>query len=165
MVHLIRKSLKHKAIPAVCCVLSLIGISCDKQEIYYRFHEVKNTEWAQDDTLVFDIDSTLFEVNVPYKLSLEITNNVNYPYQNIWFFVQSNINDTVFAEQSKEYLLADEFGKWKGSGFGSLFQSSLPLDNIIFKEKKNYQIKLEHGMRDASLKGVEKVGVKIRQCP
>lgn len=161
MGHLIRKSLKHKAILVVCCVLSFISLSCDNQEIYYRFHEINNAEWAQNDTLTFDIDSTLFEVNVPYKIYLEVTNNVNYPYQNIWLFVQSNINDTVFNEQSKEYLLADEFGKWKGSGFGSLFQSSLPLDNVVFKEKKNYQIKLEHGMRDVSLKGIEKVGLKI----
>lgn len=159
----IRRNLKHKTVYALLSAfLAFTYISCDKQEIYYRFHETKNAEWAQNDTLFFDIDSTLYETNRPYQLSIEVTNNVNYPYQNIWFFVQTNIdNDSVFTDTSKQFQLADEFGKWKGSGFGSLFQTSLPMGEIVFKEKRNYRIKLEHGMRDEPLKGIEKVGIKI----
>jgi gliding motility-associated lipoprotein GldH len=139
-----------------------INISCDKQEIYYRFHELKNETWAQSDTLMFDIDSTLFEVNKSYNLTIEATNSVGYPYRNIWFFIQMNIdNDSTFTNTSKEFQLADEFGKWKGSGFGSLYQSSFPFGRITFKEKRNYRIKLEHGMRDEPLKGIDKVGIKV----
>ena len=143
-------------------LLILINISCDKQEIYYHFHELKDEVWAQNDTLVFDIDSTLFELNKPYDLTIEVTNSVNYPYQNIWIFVQSNIDaDSVFVDTSKEFLLADKLGKWQGSGFGTLYQSSLPFGEITFKEKRNYRIKIEHGMRDQTLSGIEKVGIKI----
>jgi gliding motility-associated lipoprotein GldH len=139
-----------------------MAISCNKQEIYYRFHEIKNVEWAQDDTLFFDIDSTLYELDRPYRLSIEVTNNVNYPYRNIWFFMQTDIDsDSVFTDTSKQFQLADEFGKWKGSGFGSLFQTSLPAGDIVFRQKRNYRIKIEHGMRDEPLKGIEKVGIKI----
>lgn len=143
-------------------LLVLINISCDKQEIYYHFHELKDEAWVQNDTLVFDIDSTLFELNKPYDLTIEVTNSVNYPYQNIWIFVQSNIDaDSVFVDNSKEFLLADKLGKWQGSGFGTLYQSSLPFGEITFKEKRNYRIKIEHGMRDQTLSGIEKVGIKI----
>lgn len=143
-------------------LLILINISCDKQEIYYHFHELKDEAWVQNDTLVFDIDSTLFELNKPYDLTIEVTNSVNYPYQNIWIFVQSNIDaDSVFVDASKEFLLADKLGKWQGSGFGTLYQSSLPFGEITFKEKRNYRIKIEHGMRDQTLSGIEKVGIKI----
>lgn len=140
----------------------VINISCDKQEVFYRFQELKNADWAQNDTLFFDIDSTAFELNVPYKLTIEVTNNVNYPYQNIWLFIQTNIaSDSLFTQLQKEYLITDKFGKWVGSGFGSLYQTSFLLDNITFKEKRNYRIKLEHGMRDEPLQGIEKVGIKI----
>jgi gliding motility-associated lipoprotein GldH len=123
---------------------------------------LKNEVWAQNDTLVFFIDSTMFEVNRPYNLTIEVTNSVSYPYRNIWFFIQMNIdNASVYVNTSKELLLADEFGKWKGSGFGSLYQSSLPFGRITFKEKRNYRIKLEHGMRDGLLMGIEKVGIRI----
>ena len=163
MGHPIRKSLRHKTLLALLCtLLGFAYTSCDNQEIYYHFHEIKNAEWAQNDTLFFDIDSTLFELNTPYRLSLELTNNVNYPYQNIWLFVQTNLDsDSTFTDISNEYLVADEFGKWKGSGFGSLYQLSLPMNNIVFKEKRNYRIKVEHGMQDEPLVGIEKVGIKI----
>jgi gliding motility-associated lipoprotein GldH len=158
-----KKIPKHNIVFIVCGLLLIfMNISCGKQEIYYRFHELKNESWAQDDTLVFDVDSGLFEVNKPYNLTIETTNSVAYPYQNIWFFVRINIdNDSIFTNTSKEFRLADEFGKWTGSGFGSLYQSSFLLGLITFKEKRNYRIKLEHGMRDESLKGVDKVGVRI----
>ena len=161
----IKKGLKHKAFFVLCsALLLLINISCDKQEIYYHFHELKNAEWQQKDTLIFDIDSTLIELDKPYSLSIEVSNNVNYPYQNIWFFTQSNIEtDSIYTDISKEFQLADEFGKWHGSGFGSIYQSSLNFGKITFKEKRNYRIKLEHGMRDEPLKGIEKVGIKISQ--
>jgi len=164
MESLTRKSLKHKSIKVLCCVLlCIISISCQEQGIYYDFHQIKEAEWAQNDTLIFEIDSASFEINKPYSLSIEVTNNVNYPYRNIWFFSQTNIeNDSVFTEVSTEYQLADIEGKWLGSGFGTLYQSSLPLtDNIVFREKRNYCIKLEHGMRDEILPGIEKVGIKL----
>ncbi|WP_029905214.1 gliding motility lipoprotein GldH [Prevotella sp. 10(H)] len=164
MESLTRRSLKHKGLLAICCLLLLaISVSCNRQDIYYHFHEIKNGEWSYSDTLIFDIDTTKFELNVPYTMDIEVTNNVNYPYQNIWFFIQNNFeNDSVFVKQEKEYMLADEFGKWKGSGFGTLHQLSLALDNnIVFKEKRNYRIKIEHGMRDKDLTGIEKVGIRI----
>ncbi len=163
MAHLIRKKRRNKALCALLCVfLAFTYISCNDQEIYYNFHELKKAEWAQNDTLFFDIDSTLFELNTPYEMSIEVTNNVNYPYQNIWFFVQTNLeSDSTFSDVSKEYLLADKFGKWSGSGFGSLYQLSLPMNDIVFNEKRNYRIKIEHGMQDDPLIGIEKLGVKI----
>ena len=163
MAHLIRKRLRNKPFCALLCVfLAFAYSSCNHQEIYYNFHELKNSEWAQNDTLFFEIDSTLFELNKPYRMSIEVTNNVNYPYQNIWFFVQTNLeSDSIFGNVSKEYLLADKFGKWNGAGFGSLYQLSLPMDDVVFKEKRNYRIKIEHGMQDEPLIGIEKLGVKI----
>lgn len=158
----IRRSLKLNILIILSIILTVINTSCNNQEIYYRFQELKDAEWIQTDTIRFDIDSTAFELNKPYDLTIELTNNVNYPYQNIWFFVRENIgNDSVFTNREKEFQLADEFGKWHGSGFGTLYQTSLPLSKITFKEKRNYRIKLVHGMRDQRLPGIEKVGIRI----
>lgn len=161
--HLNIKALKRKATAILFgLILTIIYTSCDNREVYYHFEEIKNAEWAQNDTLFFDVDSTSYQLNTPYKMSIEITNNVNYSYQNIWLFIQANLeNDSTFTNISKEYRLADEFGKWNGSGFGSLFQLSLPFDEVVFKEKRNYRFKIEHGMQDEKLIGIEKVGLKI----
>ncbi|MDR1881740.1 MAG: gliding motility lipoprotein GldH [Prevotella sp.] len=164
MESLTRKSLMHKILSVGCgMLLNIMCISCGNQEAYYRFHEIKDAEWDQNDMLVFDIDSVAFELNIPYSMSIEVTNNTNYPYRNIWFFVQTNFeNDSVFAKQEMQYLLADKFGKWTGSGFGTLYQASFPFNNnIVFKEKRNYRVRIEHGMRDKQLEGIEKVGIRI----
>ncbi len=163
MESLTRKSLKHKTALAVISSCILMNISCQKQEVYSHFYEIKDAAWNQSDTLIFDIDSTLIEVNKPYTLSIEVSNNVNYPYQNIWFFVQDNIqSDSAYVQQSKEYQLADEYGKWLGSGFGSIYQISLPLyDTLSFDQKRSYRIKLLHAMRDKALQGIEKVGLRL----
>ncbi|MDH6309871.1 gliding motility-associated lipoprotein GldH [Dysgonomonas sp. PFB1-18] len=162
----IRKNLRHKVVFVLLfALLTMVNISCEKQEIYYRFHELKDARWTQTDTMVFDVDSTLFDLYTPYRLSVEVTNNTNYPYKNIWFFVHDNqSNDTIFEKSSIEFQLADEFGKWNGSGFGTLFQVSFPLnENLIFTQKRNYCIKIGHGMRDESLTGIEKIGLKIEK--
>lgn len=142
----------------------LIGhTSCDHKEIYYHFDEIKSGKWNMYDTLSFTIDSACFEINKPYNIDIEISNNINYPYQNLWLFVEDNINNNnTFSRKSEQYLITDERGKWLGSGFGMLYQSSFPFkSNIQFDEKKNYTIKVVHGMRDEVLDGIEKVGIKI----
>lgn len=165
MESLTRKNLKHSINTILCSfLLCLLMGSCGEQNVVYsHFYELKDAKWAQKDSLFFEIDSAAFDVGTSYILTIEVTNNVNYPYKNIWFFSQYNIsNDSTFLEISKEYKLADDFGKWTGAGFGTLYQSSFVLDEkVIFNEKKNYLIKLEHGMRDEPLIGIEKVGVKL----
>lgn len=156
-----------KFIYIILFVCLAVGFSsCQEKEIYYHFEEIKDAKWSKYDTLVFDIDSTLFELNKPYNITIEVTNNINYPYQNIWFFVQTDFGyNSIFSEISKEYLLADEFGRWKGSGFGSLYQTSLSFDKqVTFDTKRNYQIRVQQGMRDEPLVGIEKVGIKIEKA-
>ena len=143
-------------------VATMIFFSCKHNEVYYQFDEIKNGEWAKTDTLYFYIDSSLVDNGTPYDVTLEITHNAAYTYSNIWFYTQDNLNDTEFASDSKQYELSDLFGRWQGSGFGALYQLSLPYKkSVYFNEKRNFCIKIVHGMRDEPLAGIEKVGIKI----
>jgi len=145
--------------------LLLMGISsCNNGEVYYRYNEIKDLKWSKHDTLFFYIDSSLIKPGVNYDITIELTNNFDYPYRNIWLYVQDNISDTVFKNYPEEYPLADKFGKWEGSGFGALFQKSFAYPNPSdFNGRRNYCIKIVHGMRDEPLKGIEKVGIKIQE--
>ena len=55
----------------------------------------------------------------------------------------------------------DKEGKWNGTGWGSLFQSTLPIGSAIVRHPGNYTFKITHGMQDELLKGINDVGVKI----
>lgn len=155
-------NLKSKSLSlfAILFIVSLIS-ACQGNEAYFRFEELKRAEWGRYDTLYYEIDS--IETNKLHTVYLEVTNNVNYPYQNLWLFVQDNLPDSIFHEHKVECRLADESGKWIGAGFGSLYQSSfIYKTRVIFSDdRKNYRMKIVHGMRDELLTGIERVGVKI----
>ncbi len=157
------RSLKHKiAVVFVSFVAITVFFSCGKRDMYFSYNEVKDGRWKMHDTLFFVIDSSCYETGIPYNMFLEVTNNVNYPYQNIWFFEWDNTkNDSLFVRNSIEYPLADEFGKWRGTGFGSLYQSTIPLPDVVFHEKRNITVKILHGMQDEVLNGIEKVGIRL----
>lgn len=140
----------------------LVCLSCENREAYYRFNELKEANWSKLDTIYFNIDSLSVQPNVSYDVAIELMNNSDYPYQNIWFYIQDDFEDIGFTHEEKQYELADKLGKWHGSGFGSLFQLSLLYKkDVIFQEKRNYQLKIVHGMRNEPLQGIEKVGLKI----
>jgi len=138
--------------------------SCRNGDVYYEFHDIKKQKWSKYDTLYFYIDSTSVNPLSKYDITIELANNFDYPYRNIWLYAQDNITDTVFRNYSEQHMLADEFGKWYGSGFGALYQLSVPYrSSVQFKDGRNYCLKLIHGMRDEPLPGIGKVGVRIKE--
>lgn len=155
---------KHKRIFLVLCILltAIFFSSCNKGEIYYDFKTIKDEKWSKNDTLYFHIDSGMIQPGEKYNISIELSNSANYPYQNIWLYVSDNFRHTVFENKSKQYMLADEFGRWYGSGWGAIYQMSLEYGKeLIFFESRDYCIKIVHGMRNEPLEGIEQIGVKI----
>jgi len=142
-------------------IISLINTSCEHKEVYYQFHELKSHNWSKNDTISFDIDSASIRLNVPLIIQLDLVNNSDYPYQNIWLYIYDNFSDSILIKNEKQYEVADKTGKWLGSGFGSLYQLTVDYKTIIFTEKRNYQVKVVQGMRDEPLNGIEKIGLKL----
>ncbi|WP_163319475.1 gliding motility lipoprotein GldH [Dysgonomonas sp. 520] len=153
---------RHKAI-LLALLAGFIFFSCGEREAYYHFHEIKNAQWSKNDTLTFVVDSSSIEVGVPYSVTIELVYDSNYPYRNLWLYVQNNLgNSDVRKNDALQYMLCDEYGKWYGSGFGSLFQLPLGyMDSVIFKEKRNYTFSVVQGMRDEPLVGIDKLGIRI----
>lgn len=140
-------------------LLSFIFSSCNHNEVYYRYNEIKDGKWGKNDTLVFNIDSI---DNGTYNMNVDISNNINYPYQNIWLLIQSNLTDSTFQEKIVELKIADKDGNWLGNGFGSLYQLSIPLDSKSKLDSvQGKQIKIVHNMKDDVLVGIERIGIKI----
>lgn len=137
-------------------------ISCSEREAYYKFQELEAGNWPVHKVLLFEIDSFAVDSNVPYDISIEITNNVDYPYQNFWLFSEYSKDDSTTIKNEYEFILADEFGKWKGAGFASLYQTShTVMKSVVFDKKKEHTIFMRHGMQDNVLHGIEKVGIKV----
>lgn len=156
----IKKVMNHKYLFFI--LISILGFSCSSRETYFNFYELKDNEWNKYDTLVFEIDSSLIDLNKHYDLYIECINNTEYLYQNLWLYTFDNLKNENYQKTERQFLLADSIGKWYGNGFGSLYELALPYKlNFSFPEKRTYRFKIIHGMIDNPLLGIEKIGLRL----
>lgn len=137
--------------------------ACGEGEIYYRFYPINNARWERPTSVDFFLDSLAATPDKRYDISLEIVNSNHYPYQNLWLYVQQNLTDTLFVTDTIQVKLTDAYGKWLGKGSAGLYQLSVPYKTRIpIDSTRAYLIRVRHGMKDNSVKGIEKVGVLVK---
>lgn len=141
----------------------LLLISCDFNTVYHTYNHIPLTGWNKNDTLYYNVTPITYSETL--QTSIEIRNNSHYPYSNLYLFVHYNLPDTsLFFTDTIECILADEQGKWKGEGLGTLYQSSVLWKDFHVKDSNmNYQIKITHGMTDSVVKGIVDVGIHMKK--
>ncbi len=150
---------------ALVVVALMMLSSCRKNVVYENYQHIKGSEWRKDSVLKFYLeipDSTRI-----YNLSLNVRNEGQYPFSNLWVFVKITppkgeaLNDTV------ELTLAEPSGKWLGSGLGDLYDKKYPYKQAIFFPVQGfYNIEVRHGMRtdNGILGGIRDFGVTLERA-
>ena len=144
-------------------VISLSAIwgiaSCSRNEFFFKYHSFANAEWDQNNPVVFDVK--IDDNSQPYDVLIELRNNNDYPFSNIWLFIDyktpagHNRTDTIGVD------LADIYGKWYGEGL-SLYNLSIPYEtSVFFPDTGRYIYSIYQGMRDNPLKGISDIGLKV----
>ncbi|MDR0748660.1 MAG: gliding motility lipoprotein GldH [Tannerellaceae bacterium] len=160
------RSLSQKFTCKVNGIIVFLGclflFSCGKNQIVYnQYLAIDRSAWEKDKEYYFT-----FQVDdpaVPYNITLEIRNNNLYPYQNLWLFLQEDPPAGPIARDTMECMLADDFGKWVGSGI-SLFQTSFPVKtNYLFTDTGRYTFGFRQGMRNDTLRGIQEIGLRIEK--
>lgn len=140
---------------------SCLAVACMKQTVYHSYQPIPNEGWNKSDTLIFQIPIT-DSLPATLQLATEVRNSTMYPYQNLFVIVSHNLQDSLtFQTDTLEFVLADKEGNWKGSGWGSLLQSTLPLGKVKVKGAGNYILKMSHGMKDETLEGIRDAGLSL----
>lgn len=132
-------------------ISSLIFLGCSKGKIYAHYEAVPIHGWHQDSTLLFTfpVKDTLST----YCMTIHVRHMQNYPYQNMWLFIEQ---DTI------EFYLADERGNWLGnSQNGTVNMPVLYEDSFHFAHSGEHTISIKHGMRDSVLNGITDIGLTI----
>lgn len=147
----------------LAAIISLL-VSCSEGEEYYRYHHLSKGQWYRDSAVVFTIDSLPLNPEKRYAVTLEITSSDRYPYRDLWLRVDHNLTDTLFHSDTLHTLLADEHGRWLGSGVGGLNQLSLPyLSTLSPDTARRYRLVIRQVMSDHTLTGIERVGLKVTE--
>lgn len=164
----IRKTIKlpvtvrNKILVLFLGVLVISLASCSNSEVYFRYHQIGRGVWYRDSVLSFTMDSVNFNPAQRHDLSIELTTADIYPFKDIWLRVEHNLDDSIFSVDTIHSRLADDYGKWLGSGTAGLHQLSLPYKTTVALDtSKVYVLQISHLMRKNPLPGVEKVGLKI----
>ena len=141
---------------AILIMLLAVTLSaCHSDIIYSRFVPMKPGSWHMDSVARFDYPVT--DAAPSYRVLLYVRHKENYPYQNMWLFVENaGLRDTI------EFYLADDRGRWLGDKHhGFIEMPVLYEDHLHFPDTGVYHMEVRHGMRDSLLRGVTDVGVEI----
>ncbi len=140
----------------------LLLSSCHSNIVYTNSQVMAGKTWKLADIPTFKvpITDTINSNNVIFT----IRSGSSFPFRNIYLFVTTTSPDGKNVNDTLQYNLADEKGKWYGKGFGDIHELNLPYkSNVYFPLKGTYVFKIQHGMRIENLKGVYDFGLKIEK--
>ncbi len=142
--------------------LSVLFFSCDTNRVFEQNESISAEGWdvknkiKLEAEIVDTIHSTNFYVNVRQA--------DGYPYSNLFLFIKTIFPTGEQSNDTLECILADEKGKWLGSGIGDLYDNQIPFKrNVLFPKTGKYIFEIEQGMRTDVLPLIMDVGLRIEK--
>ncbi len=136
--------------------------SCSNNTMYEQNVSFKNEQWHKDSSLVFNVEVT--DTNQVYDIYFYTRISGNYPYQNMYLFINSQLPNNKQMTDTVEYILAEPNGKWLGKGFGSVWSYKLPYRRYIkFPFVGTYTFTIQQAMRTDNLSSVLDAGIGIEK--
>lgn len=155
------KRIGHTIAAAIALALVAAMTACHQPPVSERskYFNIGAEGWAYGDTLFWTpLDSAAIDTT---NLILALRHANDYPYANIWLeYSYYAPADTVPHTDTINIWLADEYGRWLGTGIGvgrQLADTALQHTPIDLSKP----IGVRHVMRSDCLTGVEQVGIII----
>ncbi len=135
--------------------------SCDGTVYYSEYADVSEDGWNVADSACFDLP--VDDTTHLFDLLVEVRNNVDYAYSNLFLFVNTTFPDGSISCDTMELPLADPSGEWLGKHSGRYVDSRYRLRGqaMRFPMEGNYHFAITHGMRDGALKGIAHMGFRV----
>jgi gliding motility-associated lipoprotein GldH len=150
--------IKKSKIVLIASIIALVA--CNQNEVFFNYQSVNLDGWNKDSVCVFDVQ--IDDASKAYNIYVNTRNRGEYPYQNMWLFINRMSADSVQVSDTIDFYLADDFGRWLGDGIGSVYNMPvLYQQNIRFPKAGMYRYEIQHGMRDSILTGVNDIGLKV----
>ncbi|VXB95424.1 Gliding motility lipoprotein GldH [Flavobacterium sp. 9AF] len=152
----------------IVCVTILSFFSCDDKRVFDEYKSL-NGKWEKDNVVQFTFEQN--DTINPYNLFLNIRNNKDYPFNNLFVTVALQQPDSLVKMDTLEYAMANPDGSLMGEGFSDIKESKLWYqENFVFKQKGKYTIQIQQALRETGsvtgvdeLKGVTDIGFRIEK--
>ena len=142
---------------ALLAIISLLVLSCQQGVVFTNFKAIP-CGWETDSVLVF---SPVLEDSIAtYDMQITVRHSDRYAYQNLWLFVDVKQDSLLLRRDTIEAMMANERGEWLGNGVTEYTLPLLYLEHIQI-QKGEYEIIVQHGMREEVLQGVIDLGLTV----
>lgn len=146
--------------PFIALVSVLVLCSCESEVVFEENKRIENGVWRASEGAHFE-----FETNDTTRLHnfyINLRNREDYPFSNIYFFVETEFPNGKMSVDTVECFLADANGQWIGSGTANLYDNRfLYQQGKQFPLAGRYKIDIHQGMRTEELKGITDVGFRL----
>lgn len=144
--------------------LSLLVVlisSCDSNKIFEEYIEVENANWKKENIASFEFNAK--DTTTAHNLYINVRNTGTYSYSNLYLFVTMQGPSGGLLKDTVNCILADNRGKWLGSGVGDLWDLRIPyVGGFKFAQSGNYIVTLEQAMRsEGGLDGITDIGLRV----
>ena len=141
-------------------IVAIVMVACNSDIVYDGSVRVANPTWHADSVARFEI--TIEDTTSDYQSGILIRNSGDYAYQNLWLFITEIAPDSTITCDTIQYFLADNYGRWLGSGIGSLYTNIYYYkEDLHYSKEGVYTYEIRQGMRDEELKGITNIGMQI----
>lgn len=141
--------------------------SCDKKRVYDEYKSV-GEGWDKDSIVRFDLPKV--DTARQYNLFLNIRNNNNYPFNNLFVIVSLEQPGGVTKVDTLEYQMADADGTLLGNGFTDVKESKLFYKERMKFKTGPYKVQIRQAARQTGkvagvqkLDGITEVGFRIEK--
>jgi gliding motility-associated lipoprotein GldH len=135
-------------------------VACDRSTVFEKNISIPEYRWDMNNVLRFEVE--IKDTASAYNIYLNVRNGSNYPYSNLFLFMNTMAPGGMMARDTVELVLADETGKWLGSGIGSLRDSRILFKkNYRFPRAGTYRFSLQQAMRVNPLPEIADAGIRI----
>lgn len=142
------------------CVL--LFYSCDNKRIFEKNQEIPESGWNSNTVLKYDVDIT--DPATTANFYINVRNADGYPYSNLYLFIKTTFPNGKMSNDTLECILADDKGKWLGSGMGDIYDNQIPFKrNVRFPLAGKYSFEIQHGMRTEVLPLIMDIGLRIEK--
>lgn len=138
--------------------------SCGDLPISSSSIEIDHNGWNSIDNASFDWD--VIDLDLKYDAFIDIRHNSDYPYSNLYLFLDFTFPNGNQRRDTLACVLADERGRWFGSGIGDIIDHRVSFqENFEFPINGKYRLKVAHGMRQDPLVGITDLGFRLEKSP
>jgi gliding motility-associated lipoprotein GldH len=136
--------------------------SCDRDGVFEENIDSKNNTWDISDIAKFGV--SISDTINSHNILVNIRNTTDYPNSNLYLFITTYAPTGGSQRDTLECLIADDYGKWLGKGFGFIRDNRFPYKiNVRFPIKGTYRFEIQQAMRTDQLEGIASVGLRVER--